>query len=109
MNNKIILPGGAGLVGQYLVARLKGKGNTDIVALDKHRANMAALRQVKPEITVEYTDLAESGWQRHFVGADVVVMLQAQISGNNNVPRFWSLIMMIIRNVPQFIFKKTNL
>lgn len=42
MNNKIILPGGAGLVGQYLVARLKGKGNTDIVILDKHRANMAA-------------------------------------------------------------------
>ena len=25
------------------------------------------------------------------------------------VPRFWSLIMMIIRNVPQFVFKKINL
>jgi len=75
MNNKIILPGGAGLVGQNLVARLKAKGYTDIVVLDKHRANMAALRQVQPEIIVEYTDLAERGRQRHFVGADVVVML----------------------------------
>jgi nucleoside-diphosphate-sugar epimerase len=82
-NNKIILPGGAGLVGQNLVARLKAKGYTNIVVLDKHRANLEVLKQVQPDITVEYADLAESGeWQRHFEGADVVVMLQAQIGGN---------------------------
>jgi nucleoside-diphosphate-sugar epimerase len=84
MNNKIILPGGAGLVGQNLVARLKAKGYTDIVVLDKHRANLAVLQKVQPDITIEYADLAEPGdWQRHFAGADVVVMLQAQIGGND--------------------------
>jgi len=84
MNKKIILPGGAGLVGQNLVARLKAKGFTDIVVLDKHRVNLAVLKQVQPDIMVEYADLAEPGdWQRHFAGADVVVMLQAQIGGND--------------------------
>ncbi|MCK1783832.1 NAD(P)-dependent oxidoreductase [Pseudomonas sp. TNT11] len=79
---KIILPGGAGLVGQNLVARLKAKGYSNIVVLDKHRKNIEVLKQVQPDITVEYADLAEPGeWQRHFVGADVVVMLQAQIGG----------------------------
>lgn len=82
LNKKIILPGGAGLVGQNLVARFKAKGYTNIVVLDKHRENMKVLTQVQPDITVEYADLAEPGeWQRHFVGADVVVMLQAQIGG----------------------------
>jgi nucleoside-diphosphate-sugar epimerase len=81
---RIFLPGGAGLVGQNLVARLKKKGYKDIVVLDKHRANLAVLKQVHPDITVEYADLAEPGdWQRHFSDADVVVMLQAQIGGND--------------------------
>lgn len=82
-NQKILLPGGAGLVGQNLVAKLKAKGYTNIVVLDKHRPNLEVLKQVQPEIIAEYADLAEpGGWQRHFEGADVVVMLQAQIGGN---------------------------
>lgn len=81
---KIILPGGAGLVGQNLVARLKAKGYTNILVLDKHRANLAVLQEVQPDVICEYADLAEPGdWQRHFVGAEVVVMLQAQIGGND--------------------------
>ena len=84
MNKKIILSGGAGLVGQNLVARLKAKGYKSIVVLDKHRANLAILKQVQPDITAEYADLAEPGdWLRHFEGAEVVVMLQAQIGGND--------------------------
>jgi nucleoside-diphosphate-sugar epimerase len=79
---KIILPGGAGLVGQNLVARLKARGYANIVVLDKHRANLAILQQVQPDITCEFADVAEPGqWQRHFKDADVVVMLQAQIGG----------------------------
>jgi len=81
---RIILPGGAGLVGQNLVARLKAKGYRNIVVLDKHRANLAVLKEVQPDITVEYADLAEPGdWQRYFQDAEVVVMLQAQIGGND--------------------------
>lgn len=79
---RIILPGGAGLVGQNLVARLAARGYFDIVVLDKHRANLDVLKKVQPWVVAEYTDLAERGpWERHFEGADAVVMLQAQIGG----------------------------
>jgi nucleoside-diphosphate-sugar epimerase len=81
-SQKIILPGGAGLVGQNLVARLKERGYTNLVVLDKHRNNLDILLRLHPEIVAEYADVAESGdWERHFEGAQVVVMLQAQIGG----------------------------
>lgn len=79
---KIILPGGAGLVGQNLVAHLKRNNYNNLVVLDKHPSNLEILRQMHPEIVVEYADLAEEGsWKNHFAGAEVVVMLQAQIGG----------------------------
>ncbi|XHS80294.1 NAD-dependent epimerase/dehydratase family protein [Burkholderiaceae bacterium UC74_6] len=81
---KIVLPGGAGLVGQNLVARLKDKGYRDIVVIDKHRNNLEVLARVQPEIKTVLADLAEPGaWQQEFDGADAVVMLQAQIGGNH--------------------------
>lgn len=77
---KIILPGGAGLVGQNLVAQLKRKGYTNLVVLDKHKANLKVLRKFHPDIIAEYADLAEQGpWANHFAQADAVVILQAQI------------------------------
>ena len=109
---KIILAGGAGLVGQNLVARLMARGYANIVVLDKHRANLSVLKKFRPDIVAEYADLAESGdWQRHFEGCSVVIMLQAQIGGNdyqefvrNNV-RSTELILNAIRqyNVPQLV------
>jgi nucleoside-diphosphate-sugar epimerase len=84
MSAKIVLPGGAGLVGQNLVARLKAKGYTNIVVLDKHLGNLNILKRIQPDISVVYADLAEPGvWSQHFNKADVVVMLQAQIGGND--------------------------
>lgn len=81
-NTRILLPGGAGLVGQNLIARLKTRGYTDIVVLDKHRANVQTLTQIHPEITAIECDLAKPGnWLQYFEGAEVVVMLQAQIGG----------------------------
>jgi nucleoside-diphosphate-sugar epimerase len=83
VNIKILLPGGAGLVGQNLIARLKAAGYYNIIVIDKHKSNLKILQEVQPDIVAEYADLAEPGkWQRHFQGADVVVMLQAQIGGN---------------------------
>ena len=80
--SKIVLPGGAGLVGQNLVARLRAKGYSDIVVIDKHKENLATLKSVQPDVVVELADLSKPGdWQRHFEGAAVVVMLQAQIGG----------------------------
>lgn len=111
-NKKILLPGGAGLVGQNLVARLKAKGYNQIVVLDKHRANLAVLRKVQPDIVTEYADLAEVGdWAEHFKSADVVIMLQAQIGGNdydefvrNNVTSTKNVLDAICRHkVPQLV------
>lgn len=85
---RIILPGGAGLVGQNLVARLKERGYTNLVVLDKHKANLAILREVHPDVTAVFADLAEPArdWTRYFENADVVVMLQAQIGAPTQEP-----------------------
>ena len=79
---KIVLPGGAGLVGQNLCARLSRSGYTNIHVIDKHQANLDTLKQVQPSIHCHFADLAEHGsWQDLIMDADVVVMLQAQIGG----------------------------
>ncbi len=83
----IVLTGGAGLVGQNLVAHLKRHGFNQIRVLDKHTANLAVLRRVHPDIRAEFADLAEPGaWEKELEGADVVVMLHAQIGGPHVEP-----------------------
>ncbi|MBU3585174.1 NAD(P)-dependent oxidoreductase [Polynucleobacter sp. AM-26B4] len=109
---KIILPGGAGLVGQNLVTRLVDKGYSEIVVIDKHEVNLRALRRLHPSVQIECADVSKLGdWQKHFIGADVVVMLQAQIGGlfyqefvDNNVCST-SLILDLVRsnNVPYLV------
>jgi len=79
---RIFLPGGAGLVGQNLIARLKARGYSNIVVLDKHAKNTAILRSLHPDIEIVEVDLSQPGpWQARFTEADVVVMLQAHIGG----------------------------
>ena len=83
-SKRIVLPGGAGLVGQNLVARLVARGCSNIVVLDKHRANIAIFKKTQPNIRVDYADLAETGeWLSEIAQSDVVIMLQAQIGGND--------------------------
>lgn len=84
---KIVIPGGAGLVGQNLVAHLKRKGYKNLVVLDKHQKNLNILKELHSDIVAECVDLAEPGdWGKHFENADVVVMLQAQIGDLNPEP-----------------------
>jgi len=81
-SDKIVITGGAGLVGQNLIVRLKQRGFTRLVAIDKHPANTATLRRLHPDITVVEADLAEPGaWENAFAGASTVVLNQAQIGG----------------------------
>ena len=76
------MPGGAGLVGQNLIPRLKAIGYTQIVVLDKHSKNIQILRKLHPDVKVIEVDLSIPGnWQKEFIRADIVVMLQAQIGG----------------------------
>lgn len=79
-NKKIVIPGGAGLVGQNLVVQLKKLGYRNLVVIDKHRANLAILKKLHSDIVIEQADLAEpEQWEMHFKNADTVIMLQAQI------------------------------
>jgi nucleoside-diphosphate-sugar epimerase len=82
---KMVITGAAGLVGQNLILRLRQRGYTDIVAIDKHAANMAVLEQRHPEIQAIRADLAESStlakWQDAFAGAQALMIGHAQIGG----------------------------
>ena len=79
---RIVVTGAAGLVGQNLIPRLKARGYTDIVALDKHRANTKILAELHPDVRVIEADLARpGGWEDTFAGADALIQLQAQIGG----------------------------
>ncbi|HEX5458428.1 MAG TPA: NAD(P)-dependent oxidoreductase [Steroidobacteraceae bacterium] len=79
---KVILTGGAGLVGQNLILLLTQKGYRRIVSIDKNTVNNAIIRELHPEVTVIDADLAEPGsWEREFQDAAALVLLQAQISG----------------------------
>ena len=84
---KIILPGGAGLVGQNLIVFLKRAGYHNLVAIDKHPHNTRLLAQLHPDITVLEADLADEGdWQDPFENAAAIIMLQAQIGGLHEEP-----------------------
>jgi nucleoside-diphosphate-sugar epimerase len=81
-STRIVLPGGAGLVGQNLIARLKARGYTNLIVLDKQRANLEILKDIHPDVEAVYADLAEPGeWEHYFEHVEIVVMLQAQIGG----------------------------
>lgn len=82
MTRKIVVTGAAGLVGQNLVARLKGLPDVAIVGIDRHPRNTALLRSMHPDIEVIEADLARPGaWADAFAGADALVLNQAQIGG----------------------------
>ena len=69
---KIVITGGAGLVGQNLLVGL--------VVIDKRPSNLAVLEKLFPLVTAVEADLAEPGeWSKHFADASAVVQLHAQI------------------------------
>ncbi len=81
-SGKIVITGGAGLVGQNLVARLKARGHTNITVIDKAATNAAILREHHPDITVIVADLAvDDGWQDALAGTTALVHAHAQIGG----------------------------
>ncbi|HEL4451053.1 TPA: NAD-dependent epimerase/dehydratase family protein [Stenotrophomonas maltophilia] len=81
-NDKIVLTGAAGLVGQNLIVEMKQQGYTRLVAIDKHAHNLEILRSLHPDVETILADLAEPGdWARACDGARLVVQLHAQITG----------------------------
>jgi nucleoside-diphosphate-sugar epimerase len=79
---KIVVTGAAGLVGQNLMTRLKAGDYCEIIAIDKHPANIKILRKLHPHIRVIEADLASAdGWEAAVADADVIVVGHAQIGG----------------------------
>ncbi|HDS1330080.1 TPA: NAD-dependent epimerase/dehydratase family protein, partial [Stenotrophomonas maltophilia] len=57
-NDKIVLTGAAGLVGQNLIVEMKQQGYTRLVAIDKHAHNLEILRSLHPDVETILADLA---------------------------------------------------
>jgi nucleoside-diphosphate-sugar epimerase len=81
---RIVITGAAGLVGQNLVVRLKRRGFSALVGIDKHPLNTPVLARLNPDMTVIEADLAREGtWEDAFAGAEVLVLAHAQIGGED--------------------------
>lgn len=82
---KIVITGAAGLVGQNLTSRLLAGGNSQLVAIDKHAANMAIFRQQFPSVNAIQADMAKRedvpAWRDALDGCDALVIGHAQIGG----------------------------
>jgi nucleoside-diphosphate-sugar epimerase len=79
---KIVITGGAGLVGQNLIVKLCDKGCGDVHVIDKSTHNLEIATQLHPGVFFTEADMSSTGpWQSVFAGADIVVMLHAQIGG----------------------------
>jgi nucleoside-diphosphate-sugar epimerase len=81
-SGKIVIMGGAGLVGQNLTIKLIEAGYKNLLVVDKSQANLAVLRQLHPEVSICCADISEDGeWTSLVDPEDTIVMLQAQIGG----------------------------
>ena len=79
--SRIIITGAAGLLGQNTILLLHEKGYRNLLAIDKHRDNIAILRKLNTELEIIEADLAERGhWQDAFKGGDVLIQCHARIT-----------------------------
>lgn len=86
-SDKIVLTGGAGLVGLNLVVELRAAGFTNLVVIDKLAENLGIIRRIHPEVRCVEADLAEPGpWERELEGCACAVLLHAQITGLSPEP-----------------------
>jgi len=79
-SSRIVITGGAGLVGHNLVNEMLSQGFQNIVVLDKHAGNLGILAKLFPCVKTVVCDLAEDGaWEDELRGCACVVQLHAQI------------------------------
>ncbi|GAC1339354.1 MAG: SDR family oxidoreductase [Acetobacteraceae bacterium] len=81
---RIVVTGGAGLLGQNLIQRLRARGVGTLISIDKHHANNQVLRQQHPDVTVIEADIASPGeWESALEHCSILVIGHAQIGGLN--------------------------
>jgi len=80
---KIVVTGGAGLVGQNLLVKLRESSIQNLWVVDKSHHNIVIAERLHPGVSFLEADLSERGqWESVFENVDIVVMLHAQIGGN---------------------------
>jgi nucleoside-diphosphate-sugar epimerase len=82
---QITMTGCAGLVGQNLSVYLS-KTSDQITGVDRNEVNIAIWRSLHPSRIAHHLDLSESCSPSLFHGADVAVVLHAQITGKTREP-----------------------
>ncbi len=111
LDQKIVITGVAGLVGQNLCLKLHEAGYTNLVGIDKHVHNIAVLKEHQPYVRVIEADLADTGdWQSELKDADTIVLNQAQIGGlnwvdfdRNNIIATQNILDSIVDDKPPYI------
>lgn len=87
----IFLPGGAGLVGLNLIARLQeNHPDWELLVVDKKAEAVAIARELFPRVRFLCEDLTcveDQQWPSAMRGSDACVMLQAEI-GNTDISQF---------------------
>lgn len=85
-NQKIVVTGAAGLVGQNLVPLLVSKGYS-VVALDKNEHNLALLQRLNPSVHALCVDFNYPGkWIEQFKDVFCVIQMHAQIAAPEKKP-----------------------
>lgn len=86
-SQKVLITGGAGLVGQNLLVLLKQSGWKNLTVIDKHAANLKLLRELHPGVRAIEADLALPGsWGDAFGDCDLLIQAHAQIGGLDYAP-----------------------
>ena len=84
---RVLITGAAGLIGQNLVSRLKGRDDLELICIDKHAANCAIFRKLNPGVTLIEADLAQKGgWEVVVDNIDTLILNHAQIGALTEAP-----------------------
>jgi nucleoside-diphosphate-sugar epimerase len=77
---KVVLAGGAGMVGHNLAPLLLDSG-ARVIAIDKNEPNLRLLHRLNPRLEAHHADVSDAGgWADLLAGVDAVVDLKAQIA-----------------------------
>jgi len=87
MANKIVITGGAGMIGQNLLTLLESRGHTNLTVLDRHPTNHALVRKYHPNVRMVQADLTAPGpWQDELAGCTHLVIAHAHLVGTDPTP-----------------------
>ena len=84
---KIVITGGAGMIGQNLLTLLESRGHTNLTVIDRHPTNHTIVRQFHPSVRMVQADLTTPGpWQDELADCTHLVIAHAHLVGTDPQP-----------------------